>query len=100
MPQLNCPPRLSPVYASLCTSRYPVQDSGPSRSLVLSRKNFSFSASSRFSPAHKHPDFTHPMKEDVKKTILPPPLRGDVSVVTYIQPRLILRRVIGFVALA
>jgi len=48
----------------------------------------------------KHPDYTHPMKEDVKKKILPPPLRGDVSVVTYIQPRLILRRVIGFVALA
>jgi len=40
------------------------------------------------------------MKEDVKKKILSPPLRGDVSVVTYIQPRLILRRVIGFVALA
>ena len=45
-------------------------------------------------------DYTHPMKEDVKKNILLPPLRGDVSVVTYIQPRLILRRVIGFVALA
>jgi hypothetical protein len=40
------------------------------------------------------------MKEDVKKNILPPPLGGDVSVVTYIQPRLILRRVIGLAALA
>lgn len=40
------------------------------------------------------------MREDIKKQILPPPLREDVSVVTYIQPRLILRRVIGFVALA
>jgi hypothetical protein len=44
------------------------------------------------------------MKEDVKKKILPPPLRGDVGVVTYIQPHLIphliLRGVIGFVALA
>jgi threonine dehydrogenase-like Zn-dependent dehydrogenase len=28
------------------------------------------------------------MREDVKKKILPPPLRGDVSVVTDIQPRL------------
>ena len=46
-------PAYTPVYASLCTSRYPVQDSGPSRSLVLSRENFPFSASSRFSPAHK-----------------------------------------------
>ena len=45
-------PAYTPVYASLCTSRYPVQDSGPSRSLVLSRKNFPFSASSRFNPAH------------------------------------------------
>jgi hypothetical protein len=32
------PPRLSSVYASLCTSRYPVQDSRPSGSLLLSRK--------------------------------------------------------------
>ena len=31
------PPRLAPVYASLCTSRYPVQDSRPSGSLLLSR---------------------------------------------------------------
>ena len=50
--------RSNAVYASLCTSRYPVQDSGPSRSLVLSRKNFPFSASSRFSPAHKYPHYT------------------------------------------
>jgi hypothetical protein len=40
------------------------------------------------------------MKEDVKEKILRPPLGGDVSVVTYIQPRLILRRVIGLDALA
>jgi hypothetical protein len=31
------------------------------------------------------------MREDVKNKILPPPLRGDVGVVTYIQTRLILR---------
>jgi len=36
-----------------------VQDSGPSGSLVLSRKNFAFSASYRFIPAHKHRDITH-----------------------------------------
>ena len=41
-----------------------------------------------------------PMREDVKKKILPSPLGGDVSVVTYIQTHLILRGVIGFVALA
>jgi hypothetical protein len=48
------PPRLSSVYASLCTSRYPVQDSRPSRSLLLSRKELSSSASCRFSPAHRN----------------------------------------------
>jgi hypothetical protein len=36
-----------------------VQDSGPSRSLVLSRKNFPFSASSRFNPAHKSGHYVH-----------------------------------------
>src|SRR5580693_7184801 len=46
------PPRLSSVYASLCTSRYPAQDSRPSGSLLLSRKELSSSASCRFSPAH------------------------------------------------
>jgi hypothetical protein len=35
------PPRLSSVYASLSTSRYPVQDSRPSGSLLLSRKALS-----------------------------------------------------------
>ena len=39
------------------------------------------------------------MKEDVKKKILSPPLRGDVNVVTYIQPRLIPRGVVGLAAL-
>jgi hypothetical protein len=33
--ELDIPPRLSPVYASPSTSRYPVQNSGPSGSLVL-----------------------------------------------------------------
>jgi len=46
------PPRLSSVYASLSTSRYPAQDSRPSGSLLLSRKELSSSASCRFIPAH------------------------------------------------
>ena len=46
------PPHLSSVYASLCTSRYPAQDSRPSGSLLLSRKELPSSASCRFIPAH------------------------------------------------
>jgi hypothetical protein len=46
------PPHLSSIYASLCTSRYPAQDSRPSGSLLLSREELSSSASCRFSPAH------------------------------------------------
>ena len=49
-------PTYSPVYASPCTSRYPTQNSGPSGSLLLTRENFSFSASCRFSPAHRNGD--------------------------------------------
>jgi len=48
----------APVYASLGPSVAP-RDSGPSKSVVLSCKNFPFSASSWFIPAHEHPDFTH-----------------------------------------
>src|ERR1700730_5439746 len=36
------------------------QDSGPSRSLVFTRKALSSSTSCRFIPAHKNGDFTHP----------------------------------------
>ena len=43
--------------------------------------------------------YTHPMKEDVKEKILPSPRGGDVGVVTYIQPRLLVRRAFGFAAL-
>jgi hypothetical protein len=43
------PPRLSSVYASLSTSRYPAQDSRPSGSLLLSRKALSSSTSCRLS---------------------------------------------------
>ena len=49
-------PAYSPVYASLCTSRCPTQNSGPSGSLFLTRKNFEFSASCRFIPAHCNGD--------------------------------------------
>src|SRR5438874_8246305 len=52
------PPRLSSVYASLCTSRYPAQDSRPSGSLLLSRKELSSSASCRFIPAHCNGDIS------------------------------------------
>src|ERR1700728_4922898 len=52
------PPRLSSVYASLCTSRYPAQDSRPSGSLLLSRKELSSSASCRFIPAHCNRDIS------------------------------------------
>jgi hypothetical protein len=62
--KLNRPPRLSPVYASPCTSRCPAQNSGPSGSLVLSRKAPSSSASCRFSPAHCNGDFATVMYED------------------------------------
>jgi hypothetical protein len=50
--ELNTHPVYSPVYASPCTSRSPTQNSGPSGSLLLSRKASSSSASCRFSPAH------------------------------------------------
>ena len=46
--QLAC----TPVYASPCTSRRPTQNSGPSGSLLLSRRTLSFPASCRFIPAH------------------------------------------------
>src|SRR6266568_4220648 len=49
-------PTYTPVYASLCTSRYPTQNSGPSESLVLSRRVSSTPASYRFSPAHCNRD--------------------------------------------
>src|ERR1039458_7650922 len=50
--ELNVPAHLSPVYASPCSSRNTAQNSGPSGSLILSRKALSSSASCRFIPAH------------------------------------------------
>jgi len=50
--QLNSPPRLYPCLRFTVSLTVAAQDSGPSGSLVLSRKNFAFSASCRFIPAH------------------------------------------------
>ncbi len=50
--KLDTQPTYSPVYASSYTSRCTTQNSGPSGSLLLPRKNFPFSASCRFIPAH------------------------------------------------
>ena len=54
--ELHTQPTYSPVYASLCTSRYPTQNSGPSGSLLLSRRDSSSPASCRFIPAHRYGD--------------------------------------------
>ncbi len=56
--ELNTQPTYSPVYASLCTSRYPTQNSGPSGSRLLSRRDSSSPASYRFIPAHCNGDFS------------------------------------------
>src|SRR5215467_11072718 len=50
--KLDTQPIFSPVYASLDVSQHPAQNSGPSGSLLLSRKALSSSIPCRFSPAH------------------------------------------------
>jgi hypothetical protein len=50
--KLNTQPACTPVYASPYTSRCPTQNSGPSGSLLLSRRTLAFPASCRFIPAH------------------------------------------------
>jgi hypothetical protein len=65
--QLNSPPRLYPCLRFTGSLAVAAQDSGPSGSLVLSRKNFAFSTSYRFIPAHINRHTTHPMREDVKQ---------------------------------
>jgi hypothetical protein len=47
----------TPVYASPCTSRCTTQNSGPSGSLLLSRRTLAFPASCRFNPTHILGDF-------------------------------------------
>jgi hypothetical protein len=44
--------------------------------------------------------YTHPMKEDVKREILFPPLAGDADGVACIQPRVLIRGAFDFAALA
>src|ERR1700730_8440005 len=56
--QLDSPPRLYPCLRFTESLAVSAQDSGPSGSLVLSRKNFAFSASCRFIPAHKYRRYT------------------------------------------
>src|SRR5277367_6136335 len=51
--ELNTQPTCTPVYASPYTSRCPTQNSGPSGSLLLSRRTLSFPDSCRFIPAHR-----------------------------------------------
>src|ERR1039458_9475194 len=56
---------LPPVYASLRASRHSTQNSGPSGSLLLPRKDFSSSASCRFIPAHQ--THTDPGVQDLER---------------------------------
>src|SRR6266478_6360336 len=55
--ELNTQPACTPVYASPYTSRCATQNSGPSGSLLLSRRTLSFPASCRLSPAQRIGDF-------------------------------------------
>src|SRR5262245_60752224 len=48
-------PACTPVYASPSASRQTAQNSGPSGSLLLSRKTLAFSTSCRFIPALRDP---------------------------------------------
>jgi hypothetical protein len=50
--EFNTQPACTPVYASPFTSRCATQNSGPSGSLLLSRRTLAFPASCRFIPAH------------------------------------------------
>src|SRR5258708_12877550 len=50
--ELNTQPTCTPVYASPNTSRCATRNSGPSGSLLLSRRTLSFPASCPFIPAH------------------------------------------------
>jgi hypothetical protein len=56
--ELNTQPTCTPVYASPYTSRCATQNSGPSGSLLLSRRTLSFPASCRFIPAHRIGDLS------------------------------------------
>src|SRR5882757_1332483 len=64
--ELNTQPTCTPVYASSDTSRWATQNSGPSGSLLLSRRTLSFPASCRFIPAHCIGDFAPTASEHEK----------------------------------
>ena len=53
----SIPSQCTPVYASPHTSRCAAQNSGPSGSLLLSRRTLPFPASCRFIPAHRIGDY-------------------------------------------
>ena len=53
--ELNTQPTHTSVYASLCISRCPAQNSRPSGSLPVSPETLAFSTSCRFIPAHEFP---------------------------------------------
>jgi eukaryotic-like serine/threonine-protein kinase len=52
--KVHSPPRLFPCLRFAVSLAVAAQDSGPSGSLLLTCKNFAFSASCRFIPAHKN----------------------------------------------
>src|ERR1700678_2426516 len=61
--ELNTQPTCTPVYASPYTSRCTTQNSGPSGSLLLSRRTLPFPASCRFIPAHCIGDLSRTQQE-------------------------------------
>ncbi len=74
MPQLDSPPRLYPYLRfTVSLTVAASQDSGPSGSLVLSRKNFAFSGKYTFSHTRK-----------VRATETAPPARGLDGIVSAI----------------
>ncbi len=80
--KLHTPPTYTSVYASLCTSRCPAQNSRPSGSLLLSRKALSSSTSDWFIPAHWLPAEGPPHSRTERRSAfgcappLPPQLTG------------------------
>ena len=71
-------PTYTPVYASPCSSRNTTQNSGPSGSLLLPRKNLSFSTSCRFIPAHgyRHLASNPDLLDRLRYVLLPTTIYG------------------------
>src|SRR5580692_9735547 len=88
--KLDTQPIFPPVYASLDTLQRPVQNSGPSGSLLLSRKALSSSIPCRFIPAHHHiffPPRLEVVVEQQNPNCLPSHLRPPVFVSPLLRPR-------------